>query len=47
MGKIIVPLPDEIHQKLKHLKADNNKHLKDMVIEAVSDYVDKHGKKES
>lgn len=44
-SKTTIRLPDNILRKLKHLAIDDNRTLTEVIIEAVSDYLKKKGKK--
>jgi len=46
MGKLIVELPDEIHEAIKRKAALNNKTIKETVINLLNDYLSREEKTE-
>lgn len=44
-SKTTLRLPDNILKELKHLAIDDNRTLTEVIIEALSDYLKKRGKK--
>ena len=46
MGKLIVELPDEIHEAIKRKAALSNKTIREIVISLLNDYLSREGKTE-
>jgi len=47
MGKIVMlkGFPEDLHHRMKVFAAVNNTTMKDVIIQAVTEYLDKHEKK--
>jgi len=46
MGKLIVELPDEIHEAIKRKAALSNKTIREIVTSLLNDYLSREGKTE-
>jgi len=46
MGKLVVELPDEIHEAIKRKAALSNKTIREIVISLLNDYLSREGKTE-
>jgi len=46
MGKLVVELPDEIHEAIKRKAALSNKTIREIVIGLLNDYLSREGKTE-
>ncbi len=44
MGRLIIDIPDDLHDKLRHMKVDKKKDIKDIIIEAINKNLEEDGK---
>ena len=39
MGKFIIDLPEELHDKLRHKSIDEKKDIQELILEAIKKYI--------